>query len=267
MQSSPDQPASDLNAIAAWLALDDFAGTGPPPDLLRNLEVIVLFGTQVIPTLTAACALMQRSPRAQLLISGGIGHSTSPLFENLRSSTYGSLVHQNLILSTMPEAEMIAVVATTIFQIPVSRILIEPRATNCGENARFGLEILKAAQRHGPVLLLQDPTMQRRSVLTWAREAEIACVEIPALSHAAFVPRVEAGADGVLRLASDQAAGTWTIQRFIALLLGEIERLNDDEFGYGPKGKNFLPHVDIPAPVFESYLRLAASPIASQAVR
>jgi uncharacterized SAM-binding protein YcdF (DUF218 family) len=267
MQSSPDQPASDLNAIAAWLALDDFAGTGPSPDLLRDLEVIVLFGTQVIAALTAACELIQRAPRAQLLISGGVGHATSPLYENLRISTYASFVRQSLIVSAMPEAEMIAVVATSAFQIPLSRILIENRSTNCGENARFSLEILKSAQPHGPVLLLQDPTMQRRSILTWAREAEIACVDIPALSHAAFVPRVEAGADGVLRLASDQAAGTWTIQRFIALLLGEIERLNDDEFGYGPKGKNFLPHVDIPAPVFESYLRLAASPIASQAVR
>jgi hypothetical protein len=126
--------------------------------------------------------------------------------------------------------------------------------------------MLKDVQRQGPVLILQDPTMQRRSVLTWVREAEMAGVDARALSHAAFVPRVEAGPDG-LRLLDEHSQGTWTFERFIALLLGEIKRLNDDENGYGPKGRNFLPHVEIPPAVFESYLRVVASPVAEQAIR
>lgn len=31
--------------------------------------------------------------------------------------------------------------------------------------------------------------------------------------------------------------------------MGEIPRLNDDENGYGPRGKNFISHVDIPQDV------------------
>jgi hypothetical protein len=87
------------------------------------------------------------------------------------------------------------------------------------------------------------------------------------LSHAPFVPQIQAAQDGELRLAGEAAIGTWTLERFVALVLGELKRLNDDENGYGPRGRNFLPHVDIPKSVSESYERLAASPLAGKAVR
>ena len=40
--------------------------------------------------------------------------------------------------------------------------------------------------------------------------------------------------------------GMWTIERYVNLLMGEIPRLSDDENGYGPNGKNYIVHVDIP---------------------
>lgn len=40
--------------------------------------------------------------------------------------------------------------------------------------------------------------------------------------------------------------------------LGEIRRRRDDAEGYGPRGKNFIDHVDIPAPVLAADERLAA---------
>ena len=50
--------------------------------------------------------------------------------------------------------------------------------------------------------------------------------------------------------------GIWDIDRYISLLLGEIPRLTDDENGYGPKGKDFLAHVDIPADVQNAFRQL-----------
>lgn len=38
--------------------------------------------------------------------------------------------------------------------------------------------------------------------------------------------------------------------------MGEIPRLQDDENGYGPKGKNFIAHVDIPETVQEACERV-----------
>jgi uncharacterized SAM-binding protein YcdF (DUF218 family) len=254
-----DRFCRDVNRISAYLALDDFGGSGPGAEVLSGLDSIALLGNQVIATLTAACALMQRSPAATLLLSGGIGHSTPPLYDNLRLSSYGGLVRQGLVRETMAEAEMYAGVAQAAFQIPAGRILVESRSRNSAENARYSLQILKDTRRQGAILILQDPTMQRRSMLTWAREAEIAGSEARALSYAVFVPAVEPDSDGRLRFPAGQVQGTWTIERFLALILGEIKRLRDDEEGYGPKGRNFLPHVEIPEPVIESYERVSAS--------
>jgi uncharacterized SAM-binding protein YcdF (DUF218 family) len=268
MPQNLDRLCRDVNRISAYLALDDFGGGGPGPEVLSGLESIALLGNQVIATLTAACALALRSPGAVLLLAGGTGHSTQLLYDNLRLSSYGGLVVEGLVRETMAEAEIYAAVAQAAYPIPANRILVESRSTNSAENARYSLQILEDANRRkGPVLILQDPTMQRRSVLTWAREAEIIGSEARVLSHAAFVPQVELGQDGMLRFPAGQAEGTWTMERFLALILGEIRRLRDDENGYGPRGRNFLPHVEIPEPVIESYERLSASSLSAMTLR
>lgn len=47
--------------------------------------------------------------------------------------------------------------------------------------------------------------------------------------------------------------GMWDMERYISLLLGEIPRLSDDENGYGPKGRDFIAHVEIPEQVKEAF--------------
>jgi hypothetical protein len=54
-----------------------------------------------------------------------------------------------------------------------------------------------------------------------------------------------------------QQQGVWDVDRFISLLLGEIPRLRDDPSGYGPKGKDFIDHVEIPAEVEAAWNRLS----------
>lgn len=268
MPESSEQLCRDLNSMSAWLALDDFAGKSPDESCLRDLDAIVLLGNQVVATLTAACALAQRSPAAKLLFSGGVGHSTGLLYENLRDSSYGALIHDRSIRPKMAEAEMYAVVAEKSFAIPPGRLLLEKQSRNGGENARFSLKVLKDALGWpGTILLLQDPTMQRRSMLIWEQEAELALMESRVLSHAAFIPRVEPGPDGMPQLVESQSKGTWTLERFVGLVLGEFERLNDDQNGYGPRGKKFLPHVEIPSSVWESYRQVSASSLHALAAR
>jgi hypothetical protein len=38
--------------------------------------------------------------------------------------------------------------------------------------------------------------------------------------------------------------------------MGEIPRLRDDKEGYGPRGKGFIVHVDIPDEVEEAWRRV-----------
>ena len=48
----------------------------------------------------------------------------------------------------------------------------------------------------------------------------------------------------------------WEMERYLALLMGEIPRLLDDENGYGPRGKDFIAHVDMPKEVLAAYQEL-----------
>jgi uncharacterized SAM-binding protein YcdF (DUF218 family) len=258
MSISHQQIAADINALARYLALDDFGGAPPASGDLRSVGVVALFGNQVVATLARACELAQIATHTTLLFSGGIGHSTRLLYENLDADPH--IKAQGVLYPEMPEAEMYAAFAQSVFSIPAGRILVENRSRNAGENARFSIGTLNDAALAGQtVLLLQDPSMQRRAILTWQREAELADAKGQLLSHSAFVPFVEAATDGTFRLRHGQATGSWSFARLTALLMGEIRRLRDDENGYGPHGQNFIAHVDIPEPVLESYGRLAAS--------
>ena len=48
----------------------------------------------------------------------------------------------------------------------------------------------------------------------------------------------------------------WPMDRYISLLMGEIPRLRDDIDGYGPLGKNYIAHVDLPSSVEVAFARL-----------
>ena len=48
----------------------------------------------------------------------------------------------------------------------------------------------------------------------------------------------------------------WQPKRYIDLLMGEIPRLRDDADGYGPNGRGFIAHVDIPSEVEAAFAEL-----------
>ena len=48
----------------------------------------------------------------------------------------------------------------------------------------------------------------------------------------------------------------WTVDRYVNLLMGEIPRLTDDADGYGPQGKGFIAHVDVPVEVRRAFAQL-----------
>ena len=68
--------------------------------------------------------------------------------------------------------------------------------------------------------------------------------EITIINYASYQVNVLASEKG-LRYDQD-IKGMWNMDRYITLLMGEIPRLTDNAEGYGPKGKNYLAHIDIP---------------------
>ncbi len=70
-----------INVIGQWLAQDDFSGEVP-----YQADCVILAGNAVMPTIDAACKIA-RDQQIPLLISGGIGHSTTFLYSAIRTTT------------------------------------------------------------------------------------------------------------------------------------------------------------------------------------
>ena len=156
-----------------------------------------------------------------------------------------------------PEAHVLRDIAERFWGIDRSRVLVDDASTNCGENATFSRRVLEASGRKAEtVLIVQDPTMQRRTDATFRhvfRDTPTAFVSWPT-----FTPQVALDGEG-LRFTTPELPGLWPMDRFLSLLLGEIPRLRDDAAGYGPRGKGFIVHVDIPAEVEAAYAHLKLS--------
>ncbi len=146
---------------------------------------------------------------------------------------------------------MLADVLSNYLGVPAKLIAIEDRSTNCGENAVFTRRLLDGSSPVKRVVLVQDPTMQRRSHAAFER----AWAGRPLARLASFAPFVPCIADGVVSAAPGEPPA-WPFERFVSLVLGEVRRLRDDEHGYGPRGANFIDHVDVPPDVAAAYSRL-----------
>jgi uncharacterized SAM-binding protein YcdF (DUF218 family) len=222
----------DEDLIARWLARRD------PID--RPVDRIVLMGSAVIESVEVA-AEAHRVLAAPIVVSGGIGHSTQFLDEAVRRRGLG-------LGTDRPESHVFRELLLR-YGVPDAEIVVEDRSTNCGQNAARTRELISRPQT---LLLIQDPTMQRRTH---------ACVErsfsdLPGttlISHAPVIPWI--GPDHVS--AAPGAPEIWSRERFVSLLLGEVHRLSPDV--YGPHGRNFIDHVEVPAEVLAAYNRLVAT--------
>lgn len=245
------------NLVGAWLAQDDFTTLAQKPPF----EVVVLAGNAVIPTIDAACRLAADA-EVPLLISGGIGHSTSFLYEAVRNDPrYGSLPVEG-----RAEALILADIAHQYWHIPRERIVTEARSTNCGENARFTRDVLEAeGLAHRAGVVIQDPTMQRRTMATFARVWQGADPLPRWYSTPGFVPRLRNTPEQGLAF-SRAAHGLWPVGRYLALILGELPRLQNGPQGYGPLGKDFIAHVDMPPRIVSAWRQLSEDSLLTHAL-
>lgn len=236
-----------VNTLGQWLSHNEFAA----PPAVSDADLIILAGNAVIPTIDAACQLAANT-ELPLVITGGIGHSTTFL--------YGAVAKHpryNTIPTTgCAEAAIIKDIATQFWKIPAEKVLTEEKSTNCGENARLTHQLLQQ-QNITParVIIIQDPTMQRRTVATFERIWQ----------GDAHIPQWRSWPGIVPVLVSDESQttftlhekGLWPVARYISLALGEIPRIRDDAQGYGPQGRDFITHVEIPQSVTHAWEILA----------
>jgi hypothetical protein len=206
---------------SAWLARRDPVGS---PD------TVVLCGSGVLRSLDVTADLLRAHPAARLVVTGGRGHSTPALLAAVRPWIP--------VDDGRSEAAVLASLLVARHGVDPARISLEEESTNCGENARLTAPLLP----DGHLVLVQDPTMQRRTHESFV--AALAGRAVGVASHAPFVPDVRT--DGGYDDLGDRA---WDLARFVDLVRGELRRLRDDEHGYGPRGAGFIGHVDVPTEV------------------
>lgn len=191
----------------------------PAPD---HVDLMLLFGGCLPSGWDQAAAAVKAGRVGTLMLVGGEGHTTDVL-RRLVGAPEGTL-----------EADLMT--AHLEREHGIDRVLLERASTNCGTNVTLARDL---ALEHGlgprTVALVQDPTMQRRMDAVVRQEwPDVVAVNRPA-------------PDG---------RDTWPRERWVALVVGEVPRLRDDEQGYGPRGRGFLAHVEVPDEVESAYAAL-----------
>jgi uncharacterized SAM-binding protein YcdF (DUF218 family) len=244
----PDDATQDLTLVAGFLARRD-AEALTPDALAGPADLLVLCGSAVLRSVEVVADAVRTGAVRRVLVSGGTGHSTTYLYEAVRRLA----AYDAVPTDGRPEALVLADLLR-LHGVPDQVVDVETASTNCGENARFSTDWVTA---HLPaarsLVVVQDPTMQRRTHAGFER-----CLQgRPEVRLASFAPVLPVVGPHDVR--DERGDLVWSRPRFESLVLGEVERLRDDEHGYGPRGADFIDHVDQPAPVEDAYQRLVRS--------
>lgn len=210
-------------------------------------DVMILFGGSILYGGDVLAKAMKEQVAKTYIIVGGEGHTTESLRLRVQQE------YPDIDTSGKAEAEVFSEYIYKKYGLKAD--FLECKSTNCGNNITLLLELIKENQIPcQSVILSQDATMQRRME---AGLRKYVSDDVTIINFATYSARV-VEKDRKL-LYEKEIYGMWDMERYISLLLGEIPRLTDDENGYGPKGKNFIAHVDIPDNVKEAFETVMSS--------
>jgi uncharacterized SAM-binding protein YcdF (DUF218 family) len=212
-----------------------------------HYDLAILAGNSLPYLADELIQLYQKKKVSALLLTGGEGHATAHLRRNFRRLGYN--------VSGQSETEMYLSYFKEKYQLATDLFLTEACSTNSGENARFSLGIVKAARLEPKrVLLLQDPLLQRRLKATFEKEWRELSVEFT--NVVPRIPLVHSVEEAVV-FEDQRFNGLWSKDYFVSLVLGEIRRLRNDHFGYGPLGTGYIAAVQLPKAIEAAYEQLS----------
>lgn len=244
--------ADHLETLADWLGardVDELTLPGLAAHGHPRADLLVLFGATLPAGWDLAARAVLDGAVERLLVVGGVGHSTDALWDLLEAGGRTGVRGR-------PEADLVA--EHLAREHGLTGVLVERGSTNCGANVAAALhEVRRAGLQPATVVLVQDPSMQRRVRAVVDHTWDLGATTV--LDFAAYRPRLVVRA-GALAFADPLPGGDWPVQRWISLLLGEVPRLSDTPDGYGPRGRGFLAHVDVPHDVRLAHAALVATP-------
>lgn len=212
---------------------------------IEQADVMVLFGGSILCGGEIMASAMKNKIAKKYVIVGGAGHTT----ETLRVKMHEEF--PDIETDGLPEAQVFAKYLKHQYNLEAD--FLECKSTNCGNNITYLLELLKD---HGisfqSIILSQDATMQRRMEAGMRKYVND---DVLIINYAVYMATVVEKNHTLMY--EEQIIGMWDVERYVNLLMGEIPRLSDDKNGYGPDGKNFIVHVDIPKEVKVAFDKLS----------
>lgn len=204
---------------------------------IKQADVMVLFGGSVLCGGDVLAQAIKDKLAKKYIIVGGAGHTTETLRKIVNEK------YPQIITDRLPEAEIFNNYLKTVYGLKAD--YLETESTNCGNNITYLLQLLEENKiDFKSIILCQDATMQCRMD---AGLRKYVPDYIKIINFAVYKAQVVLNADKLVF--GTDICGMWDMERYINLLMGEIPRLADNINGYGPHGKNFIAHVDIPTKV------------------
>lgn len=230
--------AENINTLAKFLGTRDIDALNQEELFKRygihQVDVMVLFGGSILEGGNVLVSGIKNFVAKKYIIVGGAGHTT----DTLRQVVH--LEYPDITTTDLSEAE--------IFQKYIKHVYgckadyLETKSTNCGNNITYLLDLLKDNNiSFKSIILSQDASMQRRMAAGLKKYVKEG---VTIINYATYCAKVLNQDEDLVF--EDNIHGMWSINRYVNLLMGEIPRLSDDANGYGPNGKNYIAHVDIP---------------------
>lgn len=216
----------------------------------EQADAMVLFGGSILAGCDVLASAMNEGIAEKYIIVGGEGHTTPVLRQNVHA------LYPDFDTEGLAESRVFSGYLKRRYDLKSD--YIETESTNCGNNITNLLSLMDAhGLKQGSVILCQDASMQRRmdaGLRKYAPDTHI-------INYAAYRAHVIVQ-DGSLCF-SDKISGMWSREQYISLLMSEIPRLRDDENGYGPRGKGFIAHVNMPGEVEDAFRLLSTGSLGS----
>lgn len=236
--------ADNVNMLGRFLGKRDL------PDLsceslqknygLKQADVFVLFGGSIICGGDIFAQAVSAGIAKKYLIIGGVGHTTQTLREVVHD------FYPEIKTDGLPEVEVFKCYIEYKYQIKAD--FLKCHSTNCGNNI---INMLKLIEKNGidfsSVIMCQDAAMQYRMEATLKKYKQ----DLTIINYACYQATVCQSENKLIF--QENIPGMWDMERYISLLMGEIPRLIDDINGYGPKGKDFISHINIPENVKQAF--------------
>lgn len=235
-----------INTLAAFCGIRDIPVLSPKElqtgCAISQADAMVLFGGSILAGGDVLAEAMRAKVAKTYVIVGGAGHTTQTLRDKVHAAYPG------IDTAEQPEAEVFNAYLQHRYGLRAD--YLETESTNCGNNITNMLRLFRENNLNpSTIILSQDATMQRRM----AAGLRLHRPDMRIINYATYQASVKE-TDGKLTFA-EAVPGMWDLDRFVELLLGEIPRLRDG--GYGPGGKGYIAHEDIPAEVEEAFGRLS----------